>query len=209
MKPKEKLDSAKTIAVHCAHDAMVLLSELKPNPRNPNNHPANQIRLLARIIEAQGWRAPITVSRRSGLIVRGHGRLEAALSAGMESAPVDYQDYDSDEQELQDLIADNRIAELAEIDNSMLSKLLADLGDVDLTCFSTEYADQLHNTVASQQANSALPDGFTLPSGDIQERDTFERVTYYVASDRVTEFVSMIRNTIIPEIGEVAVRHVK
>jgi hypothetical protein len=32
-----------------------------------------------------GWRNPVTVSRRSGLIVRGHGRLEAALLIGCET----------------------------------------------------------------------------------------------------------------------------
>jgi hypothetical protein len=45
------------------------------NPRNPNVHPERQIELLAKIISAQGWRAPITVSTRSGFVVRGHGRL--------------------------------------------------------------------------------------------------------------------------------------
>jgi hypothetical protein len=77
------------IEVHCAYDELVSLEKLVPNPRNPNTHPENQIRLLAKIIEAQGWRAPITVSKRSGFIVRGHGRLEAARVLKCESAPVE------------------------------------------------------------------------------------------------------------------------
>ncbi len=64
--------------VKCAHDEMVPLEEIIPNPRNPNQHPDQQIELLAKIIAAQGWRAPITVSTRSGFIVRGHGRFAAA-----------------------------------------------------------------------------------------------------------------------------------
>ena len=62
------------IEVKCAHDEMVSLKKLVPNSRNPNKHPKKQIAMLAKIIEMQGWRAPITVSNRSGLIVRGHGR---------------------------------------------------------------------------------------------------------------------------------------
>ena len=42
--------------VHCAHDAMVDVTELVPNPRNPNKHGDKQIALLAKIIRHQGWR---------------------------------------------------------------------------------------------------------------------------------------------------------
>lgn len=88
-----------TATVHCAFDRMVLLEDLKPNPRNPNRHPPEQVTLLAKIIRVQGWRVPITVSNRSGLVVRGHCRLLAAREAGLAEAPVDYQDYANDEEE--------------------------------------------------------------------------------------------------------------
>lgn len=128
--------------VYCSYDEIVSIDELRPNPRNPNTHPPEQIRLLAKIITENGWRAPITVSTRSGYIVRGHGRLMAAKEAGLTECPVDYQDYESDEQELQDLIADNRIAELAEIDDELLGDLMAELEDagedVELAGFTVE-----------------------------------------------------------------------
>lgn len=117
----------KRIQIHCAHEKLVDVQKLKPNPRNPNKHPASQIKLLAKIISAQGWRAPITVSNRSGLIVRGHGRLEAALKLGLKKCPVDFQDYESDEAELADLVADNRLAELARIDMEALVSILEEL----------------------------------------------------------------------------------
>jgi len=85
------------------------------NPRNPNKHPQEQIKLLATIIRSQGWRAPITVSRQSGYVVRGHGRLAAAILLGTEVVPVDYQNYATEAEEWADLIADNRIAELSAI----------------------------------------------------------------------------------------------
>lgn len=128
------------ISVHCAYDEMVPIGELRENPRNPNRHPDSQIELLAKIITETGWRAPITVSKRSGYIVRGHGRLMAARQAGLTECPVDWQDYESDEQELQDLIADNRIAELAEIDDDALRDIIGDLqeigADVELAGFT-------------------------------------------------------------------------
>lgn len=66
----------------CAHDKIVPIKELRENPLNPNKHPDDQIRALAAIIKATGWRQPITVSTRSGLIVKGHGRLAAAEKTG-------------------------------------------------------------------------------------------------------------------------------
>lgn len=110
--------------IKCAYDEMVDVGKLIPNPRNPNKHPKKQIEMLARIIEAQGWRAPITVSNRSGFIVRGHCRLEAALFKEWTDIPVDLQDYVSEAEEWADLIADNKIAEFAEMDEDILMALL-------------------------------------------------------------------------------------
>lgn len=55
--------------IHCAHNALANPATLKPNPTDPNQSRAHQIQLLASIIQDQGWRGPITVSKRSGLIV--------------------------------------------------------------------------------------------------------------------------------------------
>ena len=51
----EEQPTSPAIPVRCAFDEMVVLSELKPNPRNPNTHPPGQLKLLAKIIEHQGW----------------------------------------------------------------------------------------------------------------------------------------------------------
>jgi hypothetical protein len=118
---------ASGIAVHCAHDEIVDADELVPNPRNPNRHSDEQIRLLAKIIKHQGWRAPITVSNRSGFIVRGHGRLSAAKLLAVECVPIDRQDYASEAEEWADLVADNRLSELNEMDPVSLKELLQEL----------------------------------------------------------------------------------
>jgi hypothetical protein len=125
---------ASGVPVYCAHDAIVDVAKLVPNPKNPNTHPDSQIQLLGRIIRQTGWRQPITVSNRSGFIVKGHGRLAAALLEGFKAVPVDYQNYDSEAQEYADLVADNRIAELAEIDNKLLADIFEniDTGEIPL-----------------------------------------------------------------------------
>ena len=136
-----------TIAVHCAHVKMVDVTDLKPNPRNPNQHGDIQVALLAKNIRALGWRHPIIVSNRSGLIVAGHARLAAANMLGCSTVPVDHQDFDTDADEMAYLIADNRIAELAEIDNAMIKDLLQELDtgeiDTDLTGFTADALESL------------------------------------------------------------------
>jgi len=123
------------IPVFCACDEVAPIESIIGNPRNPNTHPDRQIELLAHIIEAQGWRVPITVSNRSGYVVRGHGRLAAARLLGKSEVPVDRQDYANEASEWADLIADNRIAELAEVEGPMLKDLIEELdtGEIDLT----------------------------------------------------------------------------
>jgi hypothetical protein len=115
---------------------------------------------LARIIEAQGWRAPITISNRSGLVVRGHGRLLAALAIKKKMVPVDYQDYDSDSAEMADLMADNKIAELSDLHLATVSTILEDIrkaGDIDmeLTGFRLGEMDR----IMSWSENTEMPSG--------------------------------------------------
>ena len=142
--PKAWADS---VPVYCAHDEIVDVATLVPNPKNPNTHPDNQIQLLGRIIRQTGWRQPITVSTRSGFIVKGHGRLAAALLEGVKEVPVDFQNYATEAEEYADLVADNRIAELAEIDNKMLADIFADIdtGEIpmELTGFTEKEVESL------------------------------------------------------------------
>jgi len=102
--------------VKCKFDEMVPTGDLKPHPKNRNHHPSDQIERIARILIYQGWRYPIKVSKRSGFITSGHGRREAAILNEWAEVPVNYQDYDSEEQEYADLTADNAIALWADLE---------------------------------------------------------------------------------------------
>jgi ParB-like chromosome segregation protein Spo0J len=114
---------ANGIEVWCSYDKLVPVGELKFNPRNPNTHPQRQIELLAKNIRYFGWRQTITVSKRSGLIVSGHGRLMAAKHLGVEVVPVDFQDFADENDELAVLVADNRLAELSTVDLNELERI--------------------------------------------------------------------------------------
>lgn len=121
--------------IRCAHTDVLPIKDLKLkfHPKNPNQHPDDQIDRLAKVLPYQGIRKAAVISRRSGLITAGHGRILAAERAGLESYPVDYQEYDSDEQEYADLTADNAIASWSELDLAGINSHVPDLGpDFDL-----------------------------------------------------------------------------
>lgn len=135
--------------VHCQHDELLPVADLKPHPLNRNLHDADQIERLAEILKYQGWRYTINVSKRSGFIVSGHGRLLAAQLIGLTEVPVSYQEFDSQEQEYAALVSDNAIAAWAELDLSGINSDIGDLGpdfDIDLLGmknFEIEVADKL------------------------------------------------------------------
>lgn len=100
------------------------LVSLVEHPRNPNTHPKTQLELLGDVIRGNGWRQPITVSDLSGYIIKGHGRYQAAKLAGFAEVPVEVQHYENEAAELADMLADNRIAELSEMDMNALNETL-------------------------------------------------------------------------------------
>jgi hypothetical protein len=116
---------------NCAYTELVSTSKLVPNPKNANKHSQEQIERLAKIIDFQGQRSPVVVSKRSGFITKGHGRLMAMQELGWDQVAVDYQDYLSEAQEYADIIADNEIARWAELDLGMVNMEMAEF-DLDL-----------------------------------------------------------------------------
>lgn len=147
------------IPVFCAFDEMVKTSELKENPKNPNMHSQEQISLLAEVIKKTGVRAPITVSKLSGLIVKGHGRLQAAKEAGLAEYPVEFQYFANADEEIAALLADNKIAEFSEIDGALLQELFEDfdMDNLGLTGFSQEDLQSYFNEIEDIDLPDDIP----------------------------------------------------
>lgn len=167
------------VPVFCSHDAIVGIEKAIPNPKNPNQHDDRQVELLGNIIEATGWRQPIAISKRSGFIVKGHGRLMAAVKKQWKQVPVDYQEYANDAEEWADLIADNRLAELSTLDTGRLIDLIGDMdtgeAPIELTGYTEEDIAQIiaslegaDDTVDDQADAIAAPENIPMcKAGDL------------------------------------------
>lgn len=178
--------------IRCSHGELRDPATLIPHPRNPNKHGARQIDMLARIIRHQGWRNPIVISARSGFVVAGHGRLQAALQLGAPEVPVDVQEFVTEADEWAHIVADNRIAELAEIDRSGLGDLLKDLGgvedfDLELTGFDSNELDRMlaedhkaddiaEDSDASEQSCLLKFDGLSIPLTESERVELRRRI---------------------------------
>jgi hypothetical protein len=119
--------------INCSHDELVSLHKIIPNPKNPNKHSPEQIERLSKLIDYQGQRHPIIVSKRSGFVVVGHGRLEAIKKLGWDSAAVNFQDFNDEAQEYSFVVSDNAVSEWSSLDLGMVNTEMLDLGpDFDL-----------------------------------------------------------------------------
>lgn len=164
--------------IYCSYTTLEPTASLIENPRNPNRHPDDQIVALAKIIRHQGWRNPIVVSKRSGFVIKGHGRLLAARLLELESVPVDFQDYENEAAEWADMIADNKIAELSNIDEGGLNALLTELNgqiDLDLTGFT---GAELNDILAKAEDVGDIPDSVDLEAGDPSTAETLPSISY-------------------------------
>lgn len=209
--PKAK-GLADGIEVWCSYDKLAEIDQLEPNPRNPNTHPVRQVELLAKNIRYFGWRHPISVSKQSGKIVAGHGRLEAAKHLGLQLVPVDYQDFASDSDELATVIADNRLAELASLDLNSLEDIINELQveedfALDLTGFEKADLDDLlgDGGGADLSGDPEHPDDEELDKSDVvvavgQYRMTLKQETYLKWLDELKQKAGFDKEAVLAEI---------
>lgn len=110
------------------------VDKVKPYANNAKRHPREQLRALRSSIQRFGFNNPILVDRGSGEIVAGHGRLMAAIDMGMSEVPVVVLDHLNASERRAYVLADNKLAELAEWDEGVLAQELAalQLQDFDL-----------------------------------------------------------------------------
>lgn len=128
------------IEIKCTQENLRIIPiiEVVPNPRNNNRHSIEQINYLAKLIKAHGFREPLLISNRSGFLIAGHGRLEAAKLLGMETIPAIFQDFASEAEEYQHMTADNEIARWAELDYQNVYDTLKEIPEIDTELLGIE-----------------------------------------------------------------------
>lgn len=126
--------------VKCEHTRLVEIGQLVPHPQNCKNHDKDAVERQAAVMEYLGWRRPITVSNLSGRVTSGHKRLLAAKLKKATHVPVSFQDYDNEDQEIADLIADNALNEWEPTSRTAVNLVVPHLGpDFDINMLGLKY----------------------------------------------------------------------
>ena len=117
------------------------LRQITGYARNAKLHPQSQIDALKKSMQNFGFNNPILIDK-SGTIVAGHGRYEAARQLGMSTVPTISLGHLTDAQRQAYIVADNRIAEMGSYDEELLAAEIAKIAgfgiDVEAMGFSTE-----------------------------------------------------------------------
>jgi hypothetical protein len=132
------------------------VADLKDCPRNARTHSKHQIRQIAASVKSFGFTNPILVDKNN-TIVAGHGRVAAARLLDIATVPTIRLEGLSAEQVRAYVLADNRIAENAGWDKSILAIELQhlitidDAFDVTITGFEIPEVDLILQETADKQ----------------------------------------------------------
>ena len=134
------------------------LKKLKPFPHNPTTHSDDQIAVLVASIQEYGFRGSITVDDNN-MILAGHGRVEAAKLAGLETVRAEIIEGLTDAQKQGYVLADNKIAQMAGLDvrilETAIGNLIDDNFDISLTGYKEwEIAQLLEDESDDDKGNS-------------------------------------------------------
>ncbi len=137
------------------------LKEWENNPRK-NDHAVAEV---AKSIKRFGFASPIIARKEDNMVIAGHTRLAAARQIGLDKVPVRFVDLDPTEAQLLAL-ADNKIGEIADWDQDLLSEVLTDLKDSDLSGlgFSDAELEELIQEAQVDQLDNVI-------EGDLDDQD--------------------------------------
>lgn len=141
----------------------VEVSKLRPWDKNPRKNDGTPVKKVMQSITKFGFAAPI-VARTNGEIIAGHTRWKAAIELGLKTVPVRYLDLsDADAHTL--AIADNRLNEEAEWDNTKLTQIINELmlqPDVVITDTGMDQGD-LNRLLAEKGVNDYQAEWVGMP----------------------------------------------
>jgi hypothetical protein len=161
---------------HVNHESLKLnityrqVDDLRPYTQNARTHTKHQLRQIAESIRVFGFTNPILIDKKN-TIIAGHGRVEAAKTLGMSQVPTIRLENLNQDQIRAYIIADNKLAENAGWDKSILAielqnLLTLDCADFDVTITGFEVPEIDIILEEAQESSAALE---TIPEPDLNQ----------------------------------------
>ena len=138
--------------------ATVSLDALQAHPQNYRSHPPDQLEHLKQSLREFGWFRNVIASE-DGVILAGHGIVEAARAIGLTEAPVHTVPFPHDDpRALKVLAADNESSRLAQDDEGQLLALL-ELIQAEDSLLGTGFDDDMLATLQRLEAEQDEEEG--------------------------------------------------
>lgn len=170
-KTKPKTDLVDVITIEPVKDDQITFmspSDLKPWEGNPRIHSEKQITVLMASIKKFGFLTPIIVNE-GGIILAGHGRLEAAIRLDLKEVPTMVAHGLSKDQQRAFVLADNKIASMSTWDKPLLIEQFTLLLDVEFEIETTGFSTAEIDIVIDGAEEPEGPDEDDLQPEDIPE----------------------------------------
>ena len=159
------------------------LDQIAPYERNPRKQHEAAIAKLAKSIQKFGWRQPIVVDA-DGVIIVGHRRYWAAQSLGLTEAPVHVAADLTTEQCKEYRLADNKLSEDGEWDETLLVAELLDLSDLGVDTTELGFAafeDKSEQLAPTDELAAEDPLAEAVSEKRLTGRDHMVNAVFYMA----------------------------
>ena len=136
------------------------VADLIPYARNSRTHDKDQVSQIVASIKEFGFTNPVLIDDE-GLIIAGHGRVQAAQKLNLKTVPTICLDYLTEAQKKAYVIADNRLALNAGWDFDMLKVELNDLNDLDFDVSLLGFEDKEINDILADPTEGLVDEDST------------------------------------------------
>jgi site-specific DNA-methyltransferase (adenine-specific) len=159
------------------------IGRLKPFHNNSRVHDEKNLKAINASIDRFDWLQPIVVDK-DGVIVMGHGRLEAAKQLGLEQVPVLVADWLTDNEAAAAREADNMTQDLSFFDMDLLNENLEQIDwlDCDMTQFGF-YLDHAGEELEVDEAVNEYVQGTTPFARFIDEESNYVVLKFRTEKD--------------------------
>ncbi len=178
---------------------VVPVSELKEFPNNPNIHPEEQVKAIAKSMETYGQYYPVIVDEKLQILC-GHGKKLALEMLGKTEAEVVIMHGLSEKQKMKLVLEDNKIQSLSYINFGKVEDIIREIGETDIIGYTNDYLEAIINEVSTDNMGV----DFTQPAKKkaVEEIPTEKQEEQHEEFEDIESGMQSARTMVCPHCGK-------
>ena len=178
---------------------VVPVSELKEFPNNPNIHPEEQVKAIAKSMETYGQYYPIIVDEKMQILC-GHGKKLALVMLEKTEAEVVIMHGLSEKQKMKLVLEDNKIQSLSYINFGKVEDIIREIGETDIIGYTNDYLEAIINEVSTDNMGV----DFTQPAKKkaVEEIPTEKQEEQHEEFEDIESGMQSARTMVCPHCGK-------